>query len=117
MVALVFVDTGCGPCRGLLGSLAGWLETLGSELAIAVISKGNPDANRLLCRETGIADVLLQEDSEISRAYGVLPTPSAVLVATDGTVASAPVAGRHGIEALIRLALARQVGVPSGVPG
>ena len=114
-VALVFVDAGCGPCRGLLGSLARWRETLDAELAIAVISRGKPEANRRLCHRTGIPDVLLQEDSEVSRAYGVRPTPSAVLVAPDGTVASAPIAGAHGIEELIRLALARQAGA-LGVP-
>jgi uncharacterized membrane protein YphA (DoxX/SURF4 family) len=105
MLMLVFVDAGCGPCKGLLGSLGRWVETVGEELSIAVISKGEVDANRALCRSTGIPDVLLQEDSEVARAYGVLPTPSAVLVAPDGTVASAPVAGVHGIEALLRLAL------------
>jgi peroxiredoxin len=109
VVALVFVDTGCGPCRRLLGSLAKWRQTIGTELAIAVISKGDRTANQVLCHSTGIPDVLLQEDSEVARAYGVLPTPSAILVAADGTVGSAPVAGPHGIEALIRLALAGQV--------
>jgi peroxiredoxin len=104
-VALVFVDAACGPCRALLGSLARWQETFGEELSIAVISKGARDANRALCLETGLPDVLLQEDSEVSRAYGVLPTPSAVLVAADGTLASNPAAGAPGVEALMRLAL------------
>jgi thiol-disulfide isomerase/thioredoxin/uncharacterized membrane protein YphA (DoxX/SURF4 family) len=107
MVALVFVDTGCGPCRELLPSLARWRETIGKEIAIAVISKGGRAANKLLCSTTGIPDVLVQEDSEVARAYGVLPIPSAVLVAPDGTVASPPVTGVPGIEALIRIALAR----------
>jgi peroxiredoxin len=116
-VALVFVDTGCGPCRKLLGSLAQWRETIATELAIAVISKGDRAANQVLCHSTGIPDVLLQEDSEVARAYGVLPTPSAVLVAPDGTIASAPVAGPHGIEALLRLALAREDGALAHAPG
>jgi uncharacterized membrane protein YphA (DoxX/SURF4 family) len=107
MVALVFVDAGCGPCRGLLGSVARWRETVGEELSIAVISTGDREANRALCLQTGMPDLLLQEDSEVARAYGVLPTPSAVLVAADGTLATTPAAGRPGVEALIRLALSK----------
>lgn len=48
----------------------------------------------------------MQEDFEVSRAYGTGLTPTAVLVTADGTIASAPAAGRLGIEALLRVALA-----------
>jgi hypothetical protein len=61
--------------------------------------------------------VLFQTDSEVSSAYGVRATPAAILVAPDGTVASAPVAGPHGIEELIRIGLGPQPGALQVVPG
>jgi uncharacterized membrane protein YphA (DoxX/SURF4 family)/peroxiredoxin len=112
MLALVFVDTSCGACREFLDSFADWREAVGEELSIALISKGHRQTNRRMCSHTGIPDVLLQEDSEVARAYGIPPTPAAVLVAADGTLASRPAAGRRGVEALIRLALARRAAAP-----
>lgn len=58
-----------------------------------------------LAREHALSDVLIDEQSTVSQAYGATATPSAILVASDGTVRSAPVAGRAAIESLIRIAL------------
>lgn len=58
-----------------------------------------------LTREHALTHVLIDQQSTVMHAYGVTATPSAVLVASDGTVRSAPVAGRVAIESLIRLAL------------
>jgi peroxiredoxin len=58
-----------------------------------------------LAREHALTDVLIDEQATVMHAYGVWGTPSAILVASDGTVRSAPVAGRVAIESLIRLAL------------
>ncbi len=58
-----------------------------------------------LAREHALTDVLIDEQSTVSRAFGVTGVPSAVLVASDGTVRSVPAFGRVAIESLIRLAL------------
>lgn len=49
--------------------------------------------------------MLIDEQATVMQAYGANTTPSAILVASDGTVRSMPVAGRVAIESLIRLAL------------
>jgi peroxiredoxin len=43
----------------------------------------------------------LQNDWEVSEAYEVSGTPSAVLVQTDGTIGSPVVAGSHAIQSLV----------------
>ena len=49
--------------------------------------------------------MLLQEGFEVSDAYRIRGTPSAVIVASDGTIASNPAETVFGIEPLLRLAL------------
>jgi hypothetical protein len=78
-VLLVFTDRGCGPCLELKPDLERW----GGELE---------DVLQIEVRENAEA---------LADAYGVLGTPSAVLVGTDGRVAAEAAAGRTAIEALI----------------
>ncbi len=70
---------------------------------------GAAHASEALAREHAITDVLIDEQATVMHAYGVWGTPFAVLVASDGTVRSAPVAGHVAIESLIRLALQREI--------
>jgi peroxiredoxin/uncharacterized membrane protein YphA (DoxX/SURF4 family) len=102
---LTFVAPGCGPCATLLPEIARWRETLAERLALAVISAGDVAAAAEFAEEHGLAQILSDSDSAVSRAYGVPGTPCSVLVARDGTVASAPAPGQFAIEALIRVAL------------
>jgi uncharacterized membrane protein YphA (DoxX/SURF4 family) len=94
---LIFADPGCGPCAALWPEIGKWQQTLRSRLRIAVVSRGSEDENRLKATSHGIADVLLQEDSEVSNAYGVPGTPGAVLIAPNATVASQVVMGPDAI--------------------
>jgi peroxiredoxin/uncharacterized membrane protein YphA (DoxX/SURF4 family) len=102
---LTFVHPGCGPCAALLPELARWHDTVTEDLALTLVTAAEATEAEKLAGEHALTDVLIDEQSTISRAYGVTATPSAVLVASDGTVRSAPVAGRVAIESLIRLAL------------
>jgi thiol-disulfide isomerase/thioredoxin len=103
-LALIFVSPGCGPCEALLPDLARWQATLAERLTIGLVSTGdvldNHDAHRL-----GLTDVLLQDGDEIMRAYRVESTPSAVMVSSDGRVASSATRGAASIEPLIRVTL------------
>jgi uncharacterized membrane protein YphA (DoxX/SURF4 family)/peroxiredoxin len=102
---LTFVSPGCGPCQLLLPELARWHDTITERLALTLVTPAEAMEAGKLAREHALTDVLIDEHSTVMHAYGVLGTPSAVLVASDGTVRSAPVAGPVAIEALIRLAL------------
>jgi uncharacterized membrane protein YphA (DoxX/SURF4 family)/thiol-disulfide isomerase/thioredoxin len=106
-VALVFVSPGCGPCREVFPDLGRWQGALADRLTVALISKGDPELNRPIAEEHGLDNLLLQEDSELSRAYRVQATPSAVVVTAEGMIGSPVVSSIIAIEPLIRLALRR----------
>jgi uncharacterized membrane protein YphA (DoxX/SURF4 family)/peroxiredoxin len=102
---LTFVSPGCGPCAALLPELARWHDTITERLALTLVAPVQATEAEKLARVHALTDVLIDERSTVMHTYGVWGTPSAVLVASDGTVRSAPVAGAVAIESLIRLAL------------
>jgi peroxiredoxin len=102
---LTFVHPGCGGCVLLLPELARWGESITEGLALALITSVKATEAEKIVREHPLANVLIDEQETVSHAYGVTAVPSAVLVASDGTVRSAPAGGGFAIEALIRLAL------------
>jgi len=107
-VMLVFTDPGCGPCMALMPQLASWQREHADALRIALVSRGSRDANLAHAREHGVETVLMQRGSEVSERYEVNGTPSAVLVAPDGTIASPAHTGADAISALV----ASHVAVP-----
>ncbi|HTD08705.1 MAG TPA: MauE/DoxX family redox-associated membrane protein [Solirubrobacteraceae bacterium] len=102
---LTFVSPGCGPCAALLPELARWHDTVTERLALTLVAPVEAMQAEALARAHALTDVLIDEQATVMHAYGVMGTPSAILVAPDGTVRSAPVAGHVAIESLIRLAL------------
>jgi uncharacterized membrane protein YphA (DoxX/SURF4 family)/peroxiredoxin len=102
---LTFVHPSCGSCGPLLPELARWHDTMAEHLTLTLVAPVQATEAEKLAREHALTDVLIDEQSTVSRAYGATAVPSAVLVASDGTVRSAPVIGRVAIESLIRLAL------------
>jgi len=98
---LVFTDPGCGPCTELLPRIATWQREHAAGLRIALISRGERNANLAHAREHDLADVLLQNDREISERYEVSGTPSAVLVNADGSIGSPVYAGADAINVLV----------------
>jgi len=105
---LTFVSPGCGPCAALLPELARWHDTITERLALTLVTPVQAMQAETLAREHSLTDVLIDEQATVMHAYGVNATPSAILVASDGTIRSAPVAGHVAIESLIRLALQRE---------
>ena len=101
----MFVSPACAPCATLLPELSRWQTTLTERVTIALVSNGSAQANRPVMDEHGLADVLLQDNSEVIDAYRVRATPSAVVVGADGTIESAPAEGPLAIEPLIRVTL------------
>jgi uncharacterized membrane protein YphA (DoxX/SURF4 family) len=102
-VALVFVSPDCSSCRQMFASAGRWQPALAGDVTIAIVSDGNAADNLLLARDSA-ADVLLQEDFEVTKAYRVRVTPTAVVISPGGRIASALVSG-PGIESLIRVAI------------
>jgi peroxiredoxin len=102
---LAFVSSGCGGCVSLLPELARWQDTITERLVLGFVTLSAAGEAEKLAREHALTDVLVDEHLTIGHAYGVTAVPSAVLVASDGTVRSTPVVGSVAIEALVRLAL------------
>jgi thiol-disulfide isomerase/thioredoxin len=102
---LTFVSPGCGPCKALLPELAQWHDTITEHLALTMVTAAEATEAEKLAHEHALTDLLIDEQSAVSAAYGVTAVPSAVLVGSDGTVRSTLVGGPIAIESLVRLAL------------
>jgi thiol-disulfide isomerase/thioredoxin/uncharacterized membrane protein YphA (DoxX/SURF4 family) len=98
---LVFADPGCGPCQALFPDLSAWQRRHANRLTIAIISRGDVGRNQAKADEHRVLNVLIQDDYEVATAYKAAGTPSAVLVAADGTVASAVAPGLVAVRQLM----------------
>jgi methylamine dehydrogenase accessory protein MauD len=102
-VLLLFTDPNCGPCTAMFPDVARWEQEYAQNLTVALVSRGEPEENAILASEHSLTNVLLQQDWEVSEAYGVDGTPSAVLVWPDGTIASPILEGASEVgEFLVR---------------
>jgi methylamine dehydrogenase accessory protein MauD len=100
-VLLFFTDPGCDYCAELLPKVGRWQGELADEVMIAIISCDDPEENREMSTEHGLSRVLLEEELEVSEAYRVSGTPSAVLVTPDGTIGSLLAESAEEIESLV----------------
>jgi thiol-disulfide isomerase/thioredoxin len=117
-VMLLFTDPECGPCNALLPKIGRWQEEHSEKLSIALISRGSVDENKAKTSEHGLTKVLLQKDWEVSEAYEIRGTPSALVVRPDGTVGSPIAGGAEGIRDLVQQAVeAPSPNAPLVLPG
>lgn len=107
-VVVTFMAVGCGPCRDLRPAVARWKTTLGDRLTVAVISDGSAEQVRQRWSEVDVEDVLLDGSQKVMLAYKLRTTPSGILIAPDGTIASTPADSVHHVEVLFRQALRRR---------
>jgi thiol-disulfide isomerase/thioredoxin len=126
-VALIFGEPGCGPCSAILPALPRWQQNLAGTLTIGLVGLPTYVRYDRLAAKTGASiREVYERDPELARevdelnalltSYRLRATPSAVIVTSEGTIASATVDGRPAIEALIHLAVARRgaVGLAAG---
>ena len=96
-VLLVFSDPHCGPCQWLAPRLEK-VHRRARDLAVVMISRGDPEANRAKAAEHRLTfPIVLQRHWEISRAYGMFATPIAYLIGEDGVIARDVAAGSEAI--------------------
>ena len=117
-VLLVFTDPGCGPCKALLPRIGQWQRQHADSLTVALISRGDAEEMRAEAAEHEVATVLSEPKRETSAAYQADATPTAVLVARDGTIGSPPAGGETAIAALVETTVAPLdvVRVPAAPP-
>jgi peroxiredoxin len=111
-VMMLFTDPGCGPCTALLPEVGSWQEEHAKKLALALISRGEVEENKTKAQEHGLSNVLLQKDWEVSSSYEVRGTPSAVLIAPDGKIATPVAGGAEGIRGLLSYAVGERAQLP-----
>lgn len=87
-VLAVFSDPNCGPCAAFLPEVAGWASEHADALTVVVISRGTPEENADKSAALDPDRVLLQRDREIAEQFGLLGTPTALIVRPDGTIGS-----------------------------
>jgi peroxiredoxin len=116
---LLFTSPTCGPCQDLLPDISRWQHEHADQLTVAAMSGGEKTAIAAEAREHGLERVLVDHDLAVLEAYQVTGTPSAVLIAADGTIASYIASGTEEIEQLVERALTsepEQESLPIGTP-
>jgi peroxiredoxin len=111
-VLALFTDPNCGPCNAMLPDVGRWQEEHAQKLTLALISRGEVEENKTKAQEHGLTNVLMQKDWEVSEAYEVRGTPSAVLIDTDGKVATPVAGGAEGIRGLLSYAVGERTQLP-----
>jgi peroxiredoxin len=104
-VMLLFTEPDCGPCTAMLPEVRRWQKEYEEYLTITLVSRGTVEENRAKSTEHGLRGVLLQDDWEVSEAYGVESPPSAVLVRPDGTIGSPVLGGADSISGFLEHAV------------
>jgi thiol-disulfide isomerase/thioredoxin len=105
---LLFTSPSCGPCKALLPDVAAWQDEHADRLTIAIVNSGDREASIAEAQENGLERVIADHDLAVYEAYQASGTPSAVLVASDGTIASYVAAGADSVRQLLDRALAGQ---------
>lgn len=100
-VMLVFTDPTTGTGASLLAQIGAWQQVNDFPLTVAALGPNSADSRTPIVPPTGIGHILYQEDSDISRSYGITLTPAVVLMRSNGALAGPPTVGARGIEALL----------------
>jgi peroxiredoxin len=115
-VLLIFTDSQCGSCTALLPEVGRWQREHAAQLTLVLISRGTVEANQAKTAVHGATHVLLQHDQEVTAAYQVSGTPTAVLVRPNGTIGSPLATGAEAIRALVAHVVSQTPGQPAPLP-
>jgi uncharacterized membrane protein YphA (DoxX/SURF4 family)/peroxiredoxin len=102
---LIFTNPTCGPCVVLFAEVKDWQKSHSEQLTIALISFGTIKENFVNVARNRLGQVLLQQKREVAEEYGAHVTPTAVVVDTEGRIASPLAAGADQIRALLTTVL------------
>jgi peroxiredoxin len=115
-VMLVFTDPNCGPCQTVLPMVAEWQSEHADVVTIAVVSEGEVQAIRDKRDELGLHSVLVQHEREVAETYEAYGTPAAVLISSEGVIASPLGTGSTGVPPLMDQLLGRPLEVIPPAP-
>jgi peroxiredoxin len=99
-VMLVFSDPHCAPCSALASQLRE-AHRQRPDVPVIMVSRGSVEENREKVHELELAfPVVVQQQWEVSRAYGAFATPVGVLIDERGTIAAEVAQGADQVLAL-----------------
>lgn len=88
---LFAVRVGCGACGPVLNALDGWSRRLGEDAQVIALTESSAEA--VAAQYPDALPFMGYAGAEAWKALGIRSTPSAILLAGDGTIASEPVSG------------------------
>lgn len=101
LTLMLFVSPTCNPCGALLPEIEEWQSSLKDKLNFVFISTGGAKENADKLNGKTLKKILLQKDREVAELYGAKWTPTALLVNSEGRIASRVAAGDSAIRTLI----------------
>lgn len=96
----IFVSPECGPCKALFPEIREWGIEFADKLDIVLVSSGDAKDNLSKFDGFQVDRLLLQEKRELAELVYAKWTPTAIVVAADGSIASHPAAGDRAIREL-----------------
>ncbi|MDQ3061819.1 MAG: TlpA family protein disulfide reductase [Acidobacteriota bacterium] len=102
-ILFFFISPTCNPCAALLPEIERWQAELKGKLNFVFVSNGKVKENLDKLAGDGFKQILLQKDKEVALLFGAEWTPTAVLINTDGTVASRTAVGDKAIRELLEM--------------
>lgn len=111
-ILFFFVDPKCEPCQAMLPDIIKWREQLSSRASFVFVSSGSEKENREKFDGLDGAPVLLDEGRSFAISVGGRWTPTALLIDTEGKIASHIAAGDHSIAELIEKMKLADLGEP-----
>ncbi|MEP7213957.1 MAG: MauE/DoxX family redox-associated membrane protein [Acidobacteriota bacterium] len=100
-VLFMFVGPNCSPCKALMPEIVEWHSKLAGKVEVVIMTSGSQnEINTKLEIADGVR-VLFDVDREFAQSVYAKWTPSAMLMRSDGRVASHIAAGDNAIRALV----------------
>ena len=105
---LLFTAPGCGYCTAMYPEVQEWGRRFGGDLDVAVIGRGEIEANREKLAGFNFPHVAIDESGDTAAAWDAVATPSAAILLPNGTMVDEVAKGRTEIQKLVGRALKRR---------
>ena len=99
-IVFFFVSPTCSPCRAMLPEIENWQRELSDKINFVFVSSGSAAENTAKMNGVTEKQILLQKDKEVALLFGAQWTPTAILINSDGTIASQTAVGDAAIREL-----------------
>ena len=116
-VLLLFASPSCAPCKSLLPLVRVWEREYHDYLTIAILSEGTLKANQNKMSKYEARYLLLQEEALVSNQYQSRWTPAAVLINSNGKIASPVTPGEDAIKMLVHHTVTTSAGQSANING